>query len=116
VFFAHSFGGMLIKEVSTLDLIWGEEVTDSWVKILANSHEVEGDSGDGNIASSTQDILFLGVPQHSEKSLNIPPSSAVDEGNDSPEMLALKRDFRWVAGIECRVFSDMQTVPDIILP
>ena len=87
---------MLIKGVSTLDIIWGEEFTDQLVKILANSLGVEGDSGDGNIAGSIHGILFFGVPQHSEESPNIPLSYSVDEGNESPEMLVMKRDFRWL--------------------
>ena len=51
---------------------------------------------DKYLASSTYGILFFGVPQQAERSLNIPLPASADGENESPEIQALKRDFRWL--------------------
>ena len=63
------------------------------------SHGVSCRSVGGSIACSTYGILFFGAPQQVDKSLNNLASASADDeafSNESPEMQALKCDFRWL--------------------
>ncbi|KAH8805440.1 hypothetical protein F5884DRAFT_446454 [Xylogone sp. PMI_703] len=80
IFLAHSFGGVLLKGT------------------LAMSYEMKNTSGTHSIFSSTYGILFFGVPQQLDKKLGIIELTPGNENvpNETPEMQALKRDFKWL--------------------
>lgn len=60
------------------------------------SHNIKDKSDFELISSSTFGILFFGIPRDTEKSFNNLALALTDNENNSPEIQALNRDFRWL--------------------